>query len=227
MTQNNKSTKYKSIYFARLENAIFDVLFEPDYRDFFLDDDINSDLSGATFPLNNPNRGASTVKNTSKYFQSGEPLYIRSMSYGNYAYLAVESEYSFFEVKNAIEGTFNMWKIDAGAKVDRKTVDILSKSSVTLMISGKAKNSTNTNETYWATSLDKLVDIFTVKYTENYIGAPTFIEIRKVLKHTTYIPRNDSSTATIRRPMSPRPTRTPNTNTPQRRNRPGSGRASS
>lgn len=184
MSQNKKSTSYKSIYFARLETSSFEVIFEPDYKNFFVENSINEDVKLAP---KTRSRG-SDINNKSVNFEEGAPFYVRNMSYGNYAYLAIESDYSFSEVKTAIEGTFNLWKIDAAAKYDKKTVDILSKSSVTILISGKAKGISNATETYWATSLNTLVDIFTVKFNEHYIGTPTYIEVRDVLTNSTYNP---------------------------------------
>lgn len=189
MSQNKKSTNYKSIYFARLESTIFDVIFEPDYKNFFYSTEISADLKNITSTRTREKSETGSVPaRFTQFFTAGAPYYIRNMSYGNYAYLAIESEYSFSEVKKAIEGTFNLWKIDAGAKYDQKTIDILSKSSVTLMVSDKANNSSNATETYWATSLDKLMSIFTVKYNENYIGAPTFVEVRDVVTNKIYLP---------------------------------------
>ena len=64
-------------------------------------------------------------KDKSKDSSSENPVYVRSISYGKIALLAIESEYSFEEVKKAVEAGIK-WKIfNAGGSFSAKDTEIL------------------------------------------------------------------------------------------------------
>ena len=71
-------------------------------------------------------------KDKSKDSSSENPVYVRSISYGKIALLAIESEYSFEEVKKAVEAGIK-WKIfNAGGSFSAKDTEILQKTTITL-----------------------------------------------------------------------------------------------
>ena len=79
---------------------------------FFKSGEINKDLqnAGSSGSGGGRNGFGSSNGTPSQYFASGEPYFIKQMSYGKFAYLAIESEYSYSEVKRTIEATFDAWK---------------------------------------------------------------------------------------------------------------------
>ncbi|VEH22377.1 Uncharacterised protein [Chryseobacterium nakagawai] len=168
MSQNTHTTKYKSIYFARLVATSFDVIFEPSKNGFFKSPEYNND--------------AKTIQQTgvpSQYFTS-KPYFTKQVTYGKYAYLAIESEYSYEKVKSAIEATFNIWKVSGGGGYNQETTEILSKSVVTVMTTGD-----KSTEPFWGNSLDNLYSMFNVKFDSNFYGYPIFTQMRSVATDET------------------------------------------
>ncbi|UTF93048.1 hemolysin [Elizabethkingia anophelis] len=186
MTENKHNQKYNSIYFARLVSTSFDVIFEQSRDGFFKSGDINKDLQNAGSNSSGGGRngfGSSTSSTPSQYFASGEPYFIKQMSYGKFAYLAIESEYSYSEVKRTIEATFDAWKISGKAEYSEEIKRVLSKSTVTVFSTGDSGV-----ESYWGTSLDNLYSMFKVTYNSNFYGYPVYTQIRSVKDDKLYIP---------------------------------------
>lgn len=170
MTLNKQNLNYKSMYFAQLENTTFNVLFNNSNLNFFKEQNINDQLSDL-------GKGAA--------FNMGEPVFVRNVVFGSFAFLAIESEYSYSEVKNAVENMFNLWKINPELLYDANTEKILGKSSVTIYLNVK----TTDNQNVWAVSLDSLKSMFLAKYNENYLGSPMYIEVRDVKNDKIYLPQ--------------------------------------
>ncbi|UTG59823.1 hemolysin [Elizabethkingia anophelis] len=186
MTENKHNQKYNSIYFARLVSTSFDVIFDQNRDGFFKSGDINNDLQNAGSNSSGGGRngfGSSTPSTLSQYFASGEPYFIKQMSYGKFAYLAIESEYSYSEVKRTIEATFDAWKISGKAEYSEEIKRVLSKSTVTVFSTGDSGV-----ESYWGTSLDNLYSMFKVKYNSNFYGYPVYTQIRSVKDDKLYTP---------------------------------------
>ncbi|CAI9678900.1 hemolysin [Elizabethkingia anophelis] len=186
MTENKHNQKYNSIYFARLVSTSFDVIFDQNRDGFFKSADINNDLQNAGSNTSGGGRngfGSSTSGTPSQYFASGEPYFIKQMSYGKFAYLAIESEYSYSEVKRTIEATFDAWKISGKAEYSEEIKRVLSKSTVTVFSTGDSGV-----ESYWGTSLDNLYSMFKVIYNSNFYGYPVYTQIRSVKDDKLYTP---------------------------------------
>lgn len=140
---NSKKTNIKSRLLGQLVSRNFSVTMEPPTNGFF------KDKSKDTDPEN--------------------PVYVRSISYGKIALLSVESEYSFEEVKKAVEAGIK-WKIfSAGGSVSSKDTEILQKSTITLyLISDDTDGSAN----QYFSSLDEIKRAFQINYSEANIGLP-------------------------------------------------------
>lgn len=110
-------------------------------------------------------------KDRSKDTSPENPVYVRSISYGKIALLAIESEYSFEEVKKAVEAGIK-WKIfNAGGNFSSKDVEILQKSTITLyLISDDTKGNVN----QFFNSLDDIKNAFQLNYSEANFGLPIF-----------------------------------------------------
>ncbi|CAI9680093.1 MULTISPECIES: hemolysin [Elizabethkingia] len=188
MSRKSRDIKYKSIYLARLIGTSFDVVFEPNVNGFFKSDIYNEDAKKFKGDPSGGRRDGSTV---GQYFTS-TPYYTKQITYGKYAYLAIESEYEYSRVKKAIEATFNAWKISGGGKYEEETIDILSKSVVTVLTTGD-----RSSEPFWGTSLDNLYSVFNVKYDSNFYGFPVYAQMRtvgtdEILKFMIDGPNSDS-----------------------------------
>lgn len=108
-------------------------------------------------------------KDKSKDNSSENPVYVRSISYGKIALLAIESEYSFEEVKKAIEAGIK-WKIfNAGGSFSGKETEILQKSTITLYLI-----SDDTKGDQFFNSLDDIQNAFKINYSESNFGLPIF-----------------------------------------------------
>ncbi len=142
---NSKKTNIKSRLLGQLISKHFTVAMETPTNGFFKD------------------RTKDTLEEN--------PVYIRSISYGKIALLSVESEYSFEEVKSAIEAGIK-WKIfSAGGSYSSKESEILQKSTITVhLISDDSKGAVNQN----FDSLDEIKNAFQLSYSEANIGLPIF-----------------------------------------------------
>lgn len=97
------------------------------------------------------------------------PVFVRSISYGKIALLAIESEYSFEEVKKSVEAGIK-WKIlSAGASYSSKDIEILQKSTITLYV---ISDDTNGETDQFFTSLEDIKNAFKLSYSEYNFGLP-------------------------------------------------------
>ena len=110
-------------------------------------------------------------KDKTKNTSLENPVYVRSISYGKIALLSIESEYSFEEVKQAIEAGIK-WKIvHAGSDSSSKNTEILQKSTITLYL---IADDTNGEANHFFDSLDDIKQAFQINYTNGNIGLPIF-----------------------------------------------------
>ncbi|EOR29076.1 hypothetical protein L100_13175 [Elizabethkingia meningoseptica ATCC 13253 = NBRC 12535] len=187
MTNNSKKVNTKSIYLARLISTSFDVIFEPNREGFFKSKTISNLISEKGWWLPEVcNDYVELFQNTPEYILYS--VYAQKVSYGRFVFVAIESEYSYSEVKKAIESTFNLWKISGGLKYDEKMTEIMSKSVVTLYSNGD-----NTSESFWGTSLDGLKSVFDVKYNQNFYGAPIYAYMKSFLREDFNYPTHYDS----------------------------------
>ncbi|WP_176589935.1 hemolysin [Elizabethkingia argenteiflava] len=177
MSQNSQNKKYKTIYLARLIGTSFDVVFESNIHGFFKSDEYNQDAKKFK---GNPDGGRRDGSTVGRFFSSN-PYYTKQVSYGKYAYLAIQSEYQYSKIKTAIEATFNIWKISGGGKYTKEATDILSKSVVTVLTTGD-----KSTEPFWGTSLENLYSIFNIKYDRNFYGFPVYAQMRTVAGDELY-----------------------------------------
>lgn len=140
---SSKKTNTKSRLFAQLTSRNFTVTMDVPPMGFFKD---KSHDSG-----------------------SENPVYIRSLTYGKIAIMAIESEYSFEEVKKALEAGIKFNLFSAGGNFTAKDQEILQKASFTICVI-----SDESNVTQYFDSFDKVKDIFKVSFSENNYGLPIF-----------------------------------------------------
>jgi thiol-activated cytolysin len=122
-----------------------------------------------TVKMENPVNGF--FKDKSKDTSLENPVYISSISYGKIALLSVESEYSFEEVKKAVEAGVK-WKIfNAGGSFSSKDTEVLQKSTITLYL---ISDDTNGEANQYFSSLDDIKNAFQINYSEANFGLPIF-----------------------------------------------------
>ncbi|WP_276879702.1 thiol-activated cytolysin family protein [Bacteroides heparinolyticus] len=95
------------------------------------------------------------------------PVFIRSMSYGKLALLAIESEYSFEEVKKAVEAGIK-WKISGSGSYSQRDTEILQRSTITVYVVTDDKSIANQN----LNSFEGILKAFKVSYSEKSMGFP-------------------------------------------------------
>lgn len=108
-------------------------------------------------------------KDSSRNTSSDNPVYIRSITYGKIALLSVESEYSFEEVKQAVEAEIKYKILSAGGSYSSKSTEILQKSVITLYV---ISDNSEGNTDQFFSSLDDIKKTFTLAYSESNIGLP-------------------------------------------------------
>lgn len=110
-------------------------------------------------------------KDQTKNTSPENPVYVRTLSYGKIALLSIESEYSFEEVKQAIEAGIK-WKIvHTGSDISAKNIEILQKSTITLYL---IADDTNGEGNHFFDSLDDIKQAFQINYSDGNIGLPIF-----------------------------------------------------
>ena len=103
---------------------------------------------------------------------NGSDLYVSSISYGKVAYLVVESEYPYADIKSVVYKLIsNGFTADIMTKEQN---DVLAKSSFTICIS----DDSHTDNSYFKSDLASLEDFFTKKYTKESPGYPVSVQLR-------------------------------------------------
>lgn len=110
-------------------------------------------------------------KDKSKDTSAENPVYVRSISYGKIALLAIESEYSFEEVKKAVEAGVKWKFFSAGGNFSSKDTEILQKSTITLYL---ISDDTSGEANQFFNSLDDIKNAFKINYSESNFGLPIF-----------------------------------------------------
>lgn len=139
---NSKKTNIKSRLIGRLISKNFSVTMETPVNGFF--------------------------KDKTKDQAAENPVFIRSMSYGKLALLAIESEYSFEEVKKAVEAGIK-WKISGSGSYSQRDTEILQRSTITLYILTDDSNG-QVNQLF--DSLESVLEAFKISYSEKSTGFP-------------------------------------------------------
>lgn len=140
---NSKKTNIKSRLLGQLISSCFTVSMDVPTNGFFKDQSMNS---------------------SPEY-----PVYVRSMTYGKIALLAIESEYSFEEVKKAVEAGIKFKFFSGGANYTAKDMEIIQKSTITILV---ISDDTSGEVNQYFDSLDALKGAFSTKYTELNYGMP-------------------------------------------------------
>lgn len=142
---NTKSVNVKSRLFGQLISKNFTVSMDIPVDGFF------KDHSKDTVPEN--------------------PVYVYSMTYGKVAFLSVESEYSFEQVKTAVEAGIKFKIFSAGGSMSKSDLEIISKSRITLFIVSDDDPSGHTFYT-----LDNIKNSFNLSYSIYNPGYPVFCQ---------------------------------------------------
>lgn len=155
-----------------------------------------------TVTMEVPARGF--FKDKAHDLSSENPVYVRSISYGKIALLAIESEYSFEEVKKAVEAGIK-WKIlNTGGSFSSKDTEILQKSSITLyLISDDTSGQCN----QFFNSLDDIKKAFQLNYSETNFGLPIFCKGYYTKDNSLFTVANNFTRPSNPRPTPTRPTR--------------------
>ncbi len=107
-------------------------------------------------------------------------VYLKSLTYGKVAYVAIESEYSYDEVKLAVETSFKVGFVGGKANYDQKTLDIFSKSNITIYVI-----SSDAGDAKFYDSAESIKTVFSVPYGIGSHGLPIYCQGR-------YIHNNDA-----------------------------------
>lgn len=103
------------------------------------------------------------------YSQGDEPVYIKSITYGKMAFIAIESECSYDEISHAVKTIANK------ATIDKKIIDVMNKSTITVFaIGGSSKELKSRN--VWSV----LESIFDSSFNKNNYGYPICCQGRYV-----------------------------------------------
>lgn len=114
--------------------------------------------------------------------------YVRSMSYGKLAFVSIESEYSYNEIKKAFEAGLKYKFVDANMKYDEHVKDVFAKSRITIMSIGD-----NSTESFYTNTTAVLENMFKTNYTKLAYGKPVFMELNKVNDGSIYLPGDGPS----------------------------------
>lgn len=142
---NTKSVNVKSRLFGQLISKNFTVSIDVPTNGFF--------------------------KDKTKDTASENPVYVYSLTYGKVAFLSVESEYSFEQVKTAVEAGIKYKIFSAGGSFSKSDMEIISKSRITLFII--ADDDPNGHTFY---TLDNITNSFNLSYSLYNPGYPVFCQ---------------------------------------------------
>lgn len=142
---NTKSVNVKSRLFGQLISKNFTVSMDIPVDGFF------KDPAKDTVPEN--------------------PVYVYSMTYGKVAFISVESEYSFEQVKTAVEAGIKFKIFSGGASYSKSDMEILSKSRITLFI---ISDDDPNGHTFY--TLDNIKNSFNLSYSVYNPGYPVFCQ---------------------------------------------------
>lgn len=135
-------------------------------------------------------------KDRNNDYSSENPVFIRSISYGKIALLAIESEYSFEEVKKALEAGIKFKIFSAGGNYTSKDVEILQKSTITIYV---ISDNTEGDANQYFSSLDEIQNAFKVSYSQYAPGLPIICKGCYTKDHSVFniyvpVPRDPGNT---------------------------------
>lgn len=126
-------------------------------------------------------------KDKSKDSSADNPVYVYSITYGKVAFLSVESEYSFEEVKAAVEAGINYKIFSAGGSYSKHQQEIIAKSRITLFIIADDDPSGHTFYT-----MDNIKNSFNLSYSVYNPGYPIFCQGNYTKDNSAFYLKSDS-----------------------------------
>ncbi len=162
-----KTTQKKGRLLARLVSRNFNVYMDTPANGVFKDSILNANSGGGR----SGGRGS----------RNENLIYTKSLTYGRAVYVAIESEYSYSEVKLALEAGIKFKFINANMGMDQKTTEVFSKSTITIFAVSE-----NASSSYFMDALNNLNTLFTVKYSDLAYGYPIYLQGRYVHDNSAY-----------------------------------------
>lgn len=126
--------------------------------------------------------------NSNESWQNDVPVYIKSLTYGRYAYVSIQSDASFSEVKKAFEAGFKAGFVKGHLEYNEESVKTLSSSVITVMAFPDVSD-----KSYISSSIESLEALFK---TNHSVGSslPIFYQAcyvadNKFVQHVQTIPK--------------------------------------
>lgn len=110
------------------------------------------------------------------------PVYIKSITYGKVAFIAIESEYSYNEVKQALQNIITYNLIDTRIEMDKRTKEILSKSTISILAIYDNAKAQLSND------IETLNEIMLLNYSSASYGVPIYYQGRYVYNNSAFNP---------------------------------------
>lgn len=129
-----------------------------------------------------------TINKKDKFSDADLPVYVRSLTYGKVVYIAIESEYPYSEVKQALDAAIKYKFESANMNKDQQVTKIFSKSSTTIFAI-----SDNSSQSFFMNGLADLSSFFSANNTTITYGYPIYMEGRYVYDNSSYLQANNSS----------------------------------
>lgn len=165
---NSEKTNIKGRLMAKLIIPNFDVFMDTPQKGIFANPDYNRQDSQKT-----PPRGGAK--------SYGDHVYVKSIVFGKVAFVAIESEYTYSEIKTAISASLKIGLFGGGGSSDQKTTDVFNKSTVTAIV--LSENSQN----HFYSDIESVKSVFGSNFTEGSYGLPIYCQGRYVFDHSTYV----------------------------------------
>lgn len=125
---------------------------------------------------------------STRYTSENSPIYIKSLTYGLAAFVAIESEYPYDEVERAFVEAAAVKFRSAALKENKHISNVLSKSIITLFY---LPNTVGAGSGF-KNNLEALSDIATANFTEN-IGYPVYLQGRYVYRNSVFYEETTST----------------------------------
>jgi hypothetical protein len=118
------------------------------------------------------------------------PVYVKEISYGKLAVIAIESKYTYSQIKEAVEASVGFKIFGGNSNYNKEAQKILSESAVTIYA-----KSNDSNEYKFGTSFEHLLDAVNITYSEDSYGLPVFCQGRYTKDGSVfYLPQTNSNT---------------------------------
>lgn len=171
--QNSKNTNAKGKLLAKLIVKYYDCYMEPTNGGIFENPEFNSSKRSVR---------------DSRNMTYGDHIYVKTLTYGKVAYVAIESEYSYSELKSAVSASVSIGSFGGGGSFSQKNIDIFNKSTVTAFMIGE------NSDTKFYTDVKSLNAAFASKLNIESVGYPIYCQGRYVHNHKAFIPEKNIST---------------------------------